>query len=79
VRRTVLALSAVAVVGGLVAPAFATQELPVGVTYDTKDGVSVGSTFGKQPLFGAHASERGACFGFSYQMPTCVDTGITTK
>jgi hypothetical protein len=77
VRRTVLALSAVAVVGGFVAPAFATQELPVGVTYSTKDGVSVGSTFGKQPLVGAHASERGACVGFSYQMPTCVDTGIS--
>ena len=76
-RRTVLALSAVAVVGGFVAPAFATQELPVGVTYSTNNGVSVGATMGKQPLVGANASERGACFGFSYQMPTCVETGIS--
>lgn len=76
-RRTVLALSVTAVIGGIVAPAFATQELPVGVTYSTKDGVSVGATLDKQPLVGAHASERGACFGFSYQMPTCVETGIS--
>ena len=76
-RRTVLALAAATVVGGFVAPAFATTQLPVSVTYSTDNGVSVGSSLGNQPLVGGHASERGACVGFSYQMPTCVETGIS--
>jgi hypothetical protein len=76
VRRTVLALSVTAVIAGVVAPAFATQELPVGVSVSTTNGVSVGTSVGKQPLVGGSVSERGACVGFSYQMPTCVETGI---
>jgi hypothetical protein len=72
VRRTVLALSVTAVVGGLALPSLASTTSPVGVTYSTKDGVSVGTTVNGQP--GAAASVHGteACAGLSYQMPVCV-------
>jgi hypothetical protein len=77
VRRTVLALSAAAVLGGLAAPALATADLPVGVTYSTKDGVSVGTTVNDQPAVGARVSGGEACVGISYQLPQCVELGIT--
>lgn len=76
-RRTVLVASMAAVLGGLALPSFAAP--PVGVTYDTKDGVSVGTTVNGQP--GAGASVRGTevCVGLSYQLPACahVDTVLT--
>jgi hypothetical protein len=75
VRRTVLALSAAAVLAGLALPSFA-GELPVGVTYDTKNGgVSVGTTVNGQPGAGASVRDGKACVGISYQLPQCVEYG----
>ena len=76
-RRTVLAASLTAVLGGLVLPSFA-GELPVGVTYDTKNGgVSVGTTINHQPGVGAWVTGGKACVGASYQVPQCVEYGTT--
>ena len=74
-RRVVLAASVTAVLGGLALPSFAT-ELPVGVTYSVKDGVSVGTTVNGQPGAGASVHGTEVCVGISYQMPACahVDT-----
>ena len=70
-RRTLLAVSVTAVLGGLALPSFAT-DLPVGVTYSVKDGVSVGTTVNGQPGAGASVHGTEACVGISYQMPACV-------
>ena len=78
-RRTVLAASLTAVLGGLVLPSFA-GELPVGVTYDTKNGgVSVGTTVNHQPGVGAWVTPGKACVGASYQMPQCVEYGAVIQ
>ncbi|HUR14827.1 MAG TPA: hypothetical protein VM097_10090 [Mycobacteriales bacterium] len=76
-RRTVLAVSAIAVLGGLALPSFASSTSPVGVTYSTKDGVSAGVTVNGQPGAGARVSGGEACVGISYQLPQCVELGIT--
>ena len=76
-RRTLLALSVTAVVAGIAAPSLAaTTELPVGVTYSTKDGVFVGTTVFDQPGAGVAVYNGKACVGVSYQMPQCVELGI---
>ena len=74
-RRTVLALSATAVLAGLALPSYAAVKDPVGVTYGVKDGVYVGTTVNGQP--GASAATNGSrtCVGLSYQVPQCVDLG----
>ena len=79
-RRTVLAVSVAAVLGGLALPSFA-GTLPVGVTYDTKNGgVSVGTTVNGQPGVGASVRDGKACVGVSYQLPQCVEYGaVITK
>ena len=71
-RRTVRVPSVTAVLAGLALPSLA-SELPVGVTYDTKNGgVSVGTTVFGQPGAGASVHGTEACVGISYQMPACV-------
>jgi hypothetical protein len=45
--------------------------LPVTVTHDTSNGVSVGTAVGSQPLVGARVSGGEACVGFSYEIPFC--------
>ena len=79
-RRLVLAASATAVLGGLALPSFA-GTLPVGVTYDTKNGgVSAGVTVNGQPGAGASVRDDKACVGISYQLPLCVEYGaVITK
>jgi hypothetical protein len=62
------------VLGGLVVPSFA-GTLPVGVSYDTHNGVSVGTTVNGQPGVGAWVRDGEACVGASYQMPQCVGLG----
>ena len=47
-------------------------DLPVTVTHDTSNGVSVGTALGSQPLVGARVSNGSACVGFSYEIPFCV-------
>jgi ABC-type sugar transport system substrate-binding protein len=74
VRRTVLAASVTAVLGGLALPSFAAA-LPVGVTYSTKGGVFVGTTVNGQPAVGASSESGRTCVGVSYQMAQCVDVG----
>jgi ABC-type sugar transport system substrate-binding protein len=77
VRRTVLALAVTALLGGVAAPSLAaTADLPVGVTYSTKDGVFVGTTVFDQPAAGAAVYDGKACVGFSYQIPQCVEIGV---
>jgi hypothetical protein len=79
VRRTVLALSLTAVLGGLALPSLAATS-PVGVTYDTKNGgVSVGTTVNGQPGVGAWVTPGKACVGASYQVPQCVEYGAVIK
>jgi hypothetical protein len=47
-------------------------DLPVTVTHDSSNGVSVGVAAGSQPLVGASVSPDGtACVGFSKQLPVC--------
>jgi hypothetical protein len=80
VRRTVLAASLAAVLGLLAVPSLAAEsEPPVGVTYDVKDGVFVGTTVFGQPGAGASLHGGRACVGFSYQVPQCVDAGPVTR
>jgi hypothetical protein len=80
VRRTVLAVSVTAVLGGLALPSLA-GTLPVGVTYDTKNGgVSAGVTVNGQPGAGGSVRDGKACVGISYQLPQCVEYGaVITK
>jgi hypothetical protein len=80
VRRTVLAASVAAVLTGLAVPSLAAgSEPPVGVTYDVKDGVFVGTTVLGQPGAGASVHDGRACVGFSYQVPQCVDAGPISR
>ena len=54
--------------------------LPVTVTHDTSNGVSVGTAVGDQPLVGASVTPDGrACVGISEQLPTCVGGPIKTQ
>lgn len=76
-RRTALAFC-LAVLATLAVPALAAPSLPVGVTYDVKDGASVGTTIGGQPGAGASVRDGQACVGFSYQVPQCVELPDTT-
>jgi hypothetical protein len=78
VRRTVLAASVTAVLAGLALPSFG-GTLPVGVTYDVKDGVSVGVTVNGQPGAGASSRDGRTCVGVSEQLPQCVDVGPITR
>ena len=71
-RRAVLALSAAAVLGGAALPSLA-QTLPVGVTTDTKGGVTVGTTVNGQPGVGASVRDGQACVAASLQLPVCAD------
>ena len=77
-RRTFLAASLTAVLGALAVPSHA-GELPVGATYSTKDGVSVGTTVNHQPGVGAWVTGGKACVGASYQMPQCVEYGTVIQ
>ena len=78
-RRALLAASLTAVLGGLALPSFA-GTLPVGVTYDTKNGgASVGTTVNGQPGVGAWVGGGSACVGASYQMPQCVEYGAVIQ
>lgn len=77
-RRALLAASLPAVLAGLAAPSFA-GTLPVGVTYSTKGGVSVGTTVNGQPGVGAWVSGGSACVGASYQVPQCVQYGTVIQ
>jgi len=80
VRRTLLASAVAAVLACLGLPALAgPPDPPVGVTYDVKDGISVGTTIGGQPGAGANVRNGRACVGFSYQVPQCVDLGPVTR
>jgi len=65
-----------AVLDSIDPPGTATRQklppLPVTVTHDTSNGVSVGTALGSQPLVGARVSPDGeACVGFSYEIPFC--------
>lgn len=74
-RRLVIAGVAAAAVMGAVAPSFAA--LPITVTHDTHDGVTVGVDVNGNPGAGASVTPEGtACVGISKQVPQCVDTGI---
>ena len=75
-RRTVLALSAVAVVGGMALPSYAQPQLPVGVQVDTKDGVVVTTTVGGNPGTYTGVRDGKACVVVSQQVPKCVDLGV---
>jgi len=47
--------------------------LPVTVTHDTSNGVSVGTAAGNQPLLGASVTPNGtACVTFSEELPACL-------
>lgn len=80
-RRLVLAGVVSVAIGGAVVPSFAQSapSLPVTVTTDTHDGVSVGVAVGNQPGAGASVSPDGrACVGISLQLPVCAGGGIST-
>ena len=69
-RRTALALTAVAVLGGLAVPSFAAN-VPVKVTYSTNGGVFVGTTINNNPGAAVWVQNNTACVGFSYEVPGC--------
>ena len=77
-KKTLLAVSALVVIGGIAGPAAAQPNLPkpeVSVTTDN-GGVQVGTGITGQPLLGVSADDNGICAGFSYQMGHCVPSTI---
>jgi hypothetical protein len=80
-RRIVIAAVVTTAIGGAVVPSFAQSapSLPVTVTTDTHNGVSVGVSVGSQPGAGASVTPDGkACVGISLQLPVCAGGGIQT-
>jgi hypothetical protein len=80
-RRLVLVGVVSLAIGGAVVPSFAQSapSLPVTVTHDTHNGVSVGVAVGNQPAAGASVTPDGqACVGISLQLPVCAGGGIQT-
>ena len=70
-RRLVISGVAAAAVLGAVIPAVA-QSLPVTVTHDTNNGVTVGVSFNGSPGAGVHVSPDGsACAGLGEDIPVC--------
>jgi hypothetical protein len=83
-RRLVIAAAVGAAVVGTAVPSLAAQtatpkqSLPVGVTYSTKDGVSVGVTVDGRTAVAASVANGEACVGISLQVPACVGLpGVT--
>lgn len=70
-RRFIITGIAAAAIAGAAVPSFA-QSLPVTVTHDTHDGVTVGVSFNGSPGAGVRVAPDGSvCAGLGEDIPVC--------